>query len=331
MAQKGVVEGQKVVQSYLWDGNVLLHQWTYQKGQEAQSSVNDLGEVYLSQKETVEDLVTWIYQENSFVPCAKIQAEEQFSIISDYLGRPLQSYDQQGRLVWQTDYDIYGKLRNFNSHIGLTPDFIPFRQLGQYEDPELEGLYYNRFRYYDASTGLYLSQDPIGLAGNNPTMYGYVKDSNKLVDPFGLSPEYFPLDNLGRPTGGFAEVTQSTLGTGTSASSSVSPPGWLGGEHPHHQQRGHLISNNHGGSGTDKRNLVTITDGTNHPGMTKYENKITKHVKAGNTVLVEVKPLYNGDELIPHKITIFGIDQNGKVIVDGEVTNGLRQKTVCCS
>ncbi|MFK7101517.1 DNA/RNA non-specific endonuclease [Flavobacterium oreochromis] len=247
-------------------------------------------------------------------------------MLSDYIGRPVQAYNEQGEIVWEAKYNIYGKLTKFTGD----RSFIPFRQLGQYEDPELDGLYYNRFRYYDASTGLYLSQDPIGLAGGI-NIYAYVHDSNKYVDPFGLSPEYFPLDNLGRPTGGFAEVTQSTLGTGTSASSSVSPPGWLGGEHPHHQQRGHLISNNHGGSGTDKRNLVTITDGTNHPGMTKYENKITKHVKAGNTVLVEVKPVYNGDELIPHKITIFGIDQNGKVIVDGEVTNGLRQKTVCCS
>jgi hypothetical protein len=31
-----------------------------------------------------------------------------------------------------------------------------------------------------------LSQDPIGLAGNNPTLYGYVKDSNNWLDPFGL-------------------------------------------------------------------------------------------------------------------------------------------------
>ncbi|MFS1520354.1 RHS repeat-associated core domain-containing protein [Flavobacterium covae] len=81
---------------------------------------------------------------------------------------------------------MYGGLRNFSSPINLTPDFIPFRQLGQYEDPELEGLYYNRFRYYDCSIGNYISQDPIGLAGNNPTMYGYVHDSNKQVDPFGL-------------------------------------------------------------------------------------------------------------------------------------------------
>ncbi|MET3047513.1 RHS repeat-associated core domain-containing protein, partial [Flavobacterium covae] len=77
-------------------------------------------------------------------------------------------------------------LRNFSSPINLTPDFIPFRQLGQYEDPELEGLYYNRFRYYDCSIGNYISQDPIGLLGNNPTFYGYVHDSNSRVDIFGL-------------------------------------------------------------------------------------------------------------------------------------------------
>ena len=65
--------------------------------------------------------------------------------------------------------------------------FVPFRQLGQYEDSETPDLYYNRFRFYDCETGLYLSQDPIGLAGNNPTMYGYVFDSNGEFDPFGLT------------------------------------------------------------------------------------------------------------------------------------------------
>jgi hypothetical protein len=33
---------------------------------------------------------------------------------------------------------------------------------------------------------MYLSKDPIGLAGNNPTLYGYVKDVNSWVDQFGL-------------------------------------------------------------------------------------------------------------------------------------------------
>ncbi|WP_081078456.1 HYD1 signature containing ADP-ribosyltransferase family protein [Flavobacterium covae] len=41
----------------------------------------------------------------------------------------------------------------------------------------------------------YLSQDPIGLEGNNPTFYAYVHDSNSWVDPFGLELE--PTVNLG--------------------------------------------------------------------------------------------------------------------------------------
>jgi RHS repeat-associated protein len=46
---------------------------------------------------------------------------------------------------------------------------------------------YKEFRYYSPEEGQYISQDPIGLAGNNPTLYGYVHDSNSWVDPFGLS------------------------------------------------------------------------------------------------------------------------------------------------
>ncbi|MFP3765055.1 RHS repeat-associated core domain-containing protein [Prevotella intermedia] len=84
-------------------------------------------------------------------------------------------------MVCQSDYDIFGNLRNRK---GIR-DFIPFRQLGQYEDDET-GLYYNRFRYYDPRTGNYISQDPIRLAGNNPTMYGYVSEPNRWVDIFGL-------------------------------------------------------------------------------------------------------------------------------------------------
>lgn len=44
----------------------------------------------------------------------------------------------------------------------------------------------NKFRYYDPNAGNYLSQDPIGLAGGNPTLYGYVFDPNTQIDPFGL-------------------------------------------------------------------------------------------------------------------------------------------------
>lgn len=47
-------------------------------------------------------------------------------------------------------------------------------------------LCYNRYRYYSPEAGSYLSQDPIRLAGNNPTLYAYVSDINSQVDVFGL-------------------------------------------------------------------------------------------------------------------------------------------------
>lgn len=82
-----------------------------------------------------------------------------------------------------------GKLKNLKEidHSNLS---------GQYEDVELDGLYYyNRHRFYDSQTGLYISQDPIGLAGNNPNFYAYVYDPNIEIDLFGLDPIFAnPLD-----------------------------------------------------------------------------------------------------------------------------------------
>ena len=166
---------------YLWDGDIILHKRDYAEANRPNTVVTETGEVTLDRPEPVENLNTWVYDSDSYVPTAKIVGERHYSIISDYIGRPVLAYDDNGNIVWQADYDIYGNLRNLHG----SRLFIPFRQLGQYEDEET-GLYYNRFRYYNPNTGTYISQDPIGLAGNNPTLYGYVGDCNKLCDSFGL-------------------------------------------------------------------------------------------------------------------------------------------------
>ena len=133
------------------------------------------------------------------MPAAKLVANgECFSIISDYLGTPLQAYDKQGNKVWEQELDIYGRQRKRPSA------FIPFKYQGQYEDAET-GLYYNRFRYYDPNSGSYISQDPIGLKGGNPTLYGYVFDTHIQIDPFGLRKyvvyQAYELDAKGNRTG----------------------------------------------------------------------------------------------------------------------------------
>lgn len=42
------------------------------------------------------------------------------------------------------------------------------------------------FRYYSPEEGCYTQQEPIGLAGGNPTLYGYVFNTLWELDPFGL-------------------------------------------------------------------------------------------------------------------------------------------------
>ncbi|MGY3187368.1 RHS repeat domain-containing protein [Lysinibacillus sp. TE18511] len=123
---------------------------------------------------------TWVFNDR-FVPSAKITNEGIYSIISDYLGTPVEAYGEQGNRVWSAELDIYGRVNEFTGE----KDFIPFRYQGQYEEVEI-GFYYNRFRYYDPEQGNYTQIDPIGLAGGNPTLYGYVRNTNNSFDPFGL-------------------------------------------------------------------------------------------------------------------------------------------------
>ncbi|WP_264080064.1 RHS repeat-associated core domain-containing protein [Treponema pedis] len=78
---------------------------------------------------------------------------------------------------------MYGKVRKETEE---NTNFVPFLFQGQYLDTETE-LVYNYKRYYSQETGAYISQDPIGLAGGNPTLYGYVKDPNSWIDVFGLA------------------------------------------------------------------------------------------------------------------------------------------------
>lgn len=168
---------------FVWDGNVPLHEWKYNLNGRPKLAVDDYGMLTESKPEPIENLITWVFDEGTFKPSAKITATNTYSIITDYLGTPVEMYNSKGEKTWSVEYDIYGKVRKLVS--GSLED-CPFRYQGQYEDPET-GLYYNRFRYYAPDEGVYISQDPIGLFGMNPTMYAYVSDSNKFIDVFGLN------------------------------------------------------------------------------------------------------------------------------------------------
>ena len=168
---------------YAWDGNVLLHEWSYDRREKPRMEKDELGRIRYDRQEPYTNLMTWVYDGGSYTPVAKLTEEDSYTIVQDYLGTPIQALDSRGEVVWDCILDIYGDVLELRGK----RDFIPFRFQGQYEDSET-GLYYNRFRYYSPHTGNYISQDPIGLAGGNPTLYGYVGNGNKLVDILGLAP-----------------------------------------------------------------------------------------------------------------------------------------------
>lgn len=187
---------------FVWDGNVLLHEWSYLAKDRPAITINELGDVVQDHPEPVpaETLACWVFEEGAFAPAAKIINGRQYSVITDYLGTPCEAYDEAGEKVWSCGLDIYGKVRKFEGEKSL----IPFRYKGQYEDEET-GLYYNRFRYYCPEEGRYLSQDPVRLKGGMQ-LYNYVRDVNKQTDVFGLAIDYtgVELENqLGNPLGEF--------------------------------------------------------------------------------------------------------------------------------
>ena len=110
-------------------------------------------------------------------------ARDATQIISDYLGTPIEAYDEEGQRVWPQELDIYGRTRSEVGEVG----FIPFLYQGQYLDTET-GLAYNRFRYYSPETGAYINQKTILLEAGLKNLYAYVHVVNIWVDPWGLVP-----------------------------------------------------------------------------------------------------------------------------------------------
>jgi len=160
---------------------VPLHEWSYPLTNRPETiDVSDGRRSYASPEPQTE-LTTWIFDEGTFVPSAKLVGERRYSIISDYLGTPVEAYDEEGRRVWARELDIYGRVRIEQGEVGM----VPFLYQGQYLDTET-GLAYNRFRYYSPETGAYISQDPIRLEAGLTNLYAYVHDVNAWIDPWGL-------------------------------------------------------------------------------------------------------------------------------------------------
>ncbi|MCJ8289628.1 MAG: RHS repeat protein [Crocinitomicaceae bacterium] len=250
---------------FVWDGNVPLHEWTAPI-EETISIINADGEQELR---IPENLITWIFEDGTFVPMAKLQNGKSYSIITDHLGTPIEAYDEEGEKVWTRELNIYGQKRKETG----TRNFIPYLYQGQYLDIETE-LAYNRFRYYSPESGIYISQDPIGLSGGMPNMYSYVEDINSWMDPLGLTGVY-----------AFTDGTTFYIGKGKYSRMLASIRQRVGG--------GNTIRNLHYDCGTDdmafmvESELMDRYNAVNDAGYANSINSPGKKKYAASSALVQ--------------------------------------------
>jgi RHS repeat-associated protein len=98
--------------------------------------------------------------------------------LTDGLGSTTEITDGSGTVTGTYAYDAFGAVR---AQTGATTEWS---FTGEQHDAT--GLEYVRARYYDASTGRFLSQDPMPLLQR----YAYANDNPaNFVDPSGMSPE----------------------------------------------------------------------------------------------------------------------------------------------
>jgi RHS repeat-associated protein len=97
--------------------------------------------------------------------------------LQDHLGSTTALTNSSGNVVESASYDSFG---NSTNNLSTRYQFT-----GREFDSDI-GLQYSRARWYDATLGRFISEDPIGLNGGI-NQFGYVgNNSSNLVDPSGL-------------------------------------------------------------------------------------------------------------------------------------------------
>jgi RHS repeat-associated protein len=201
------------------EGGTPLGEYTYNGlGQRANKEVDEVTTVFVydfngnivaeSQPDgTIAN--EYLYMGSNRLARVDVGSGDLYYYSNNYLGTPLLLTDDTGKVVWDADYEPFGEAA-VNAASTVVNNF---RFAGQYYDEET-GLHYNYHRYYDPTTGRYLTPDPIGLVGGI-NLYSYVLNNPiNLIDPHGL--EYSKLNttpydiDYGGP-GAWSQPTRSHL------------------------------------------------------------------------------------------------------------------------
>jgi RHS repeat-associated protein len=100
--------------------------------------------------------------------------------LADHLGSTNALTDASGNLSSSVSYDSFGN---------ATGNLSTRYQFTGREFDNFTGLQYSRARWYDANLGRFISEDPIGFAGGDINLYGYVKNNPvNFIDSTGNIP-----------------------------------------------------------------------------------------------------------------------------------------------
>ncbi|MCP9494183.1 MAG: hypothetical protein MSG64_06985 [Pyrinomonadaceae bacterium MAG19_C2-C3] len=130
-----------------------------------------------------------------------------FYFTADQLGSTTALTDAAGNVVERMTYDAFGN--------GTGSTRTRYTYTGREFDADT-GLYYYRARWYDAQSGRFISEDPIGFGGGDVNLYAYVwNNPARFRDPSGLSGDALILG------GGAAAAAGAAGGYGAAAAAAA--------------------------------------------------------------------------------------------------------------
>lgn len=123
----------------------------------------------------------FIYGTRSNVPDLMTKGGVTYRIISDQRGSPVLVIDtSSGEVVQYRMYDEFGNIVS-----DTNPNLHPFGFAGGLRDADTSLIRFGA-RDYDPQTARFTTKDPVGFAGGDTNLYGYVlNDPVNLIDPLG--------------------------------------------------------------------------------------------------------------------------------------------------
>jgi RHS repeat-associated protein len=166
-----IIDGQNRRVAQLVNG-VVIRRYLYRSQLQIAAELDPTGQV-VSQ---------FVYGSKGNIPDYMVKAGIRYKFIADHLGSPRLIVDtNSGVITQQMEFDEFGRVLQ-----DTNPGFQPYGFAGGLYDPDTKLVRFGA-RDYDPEVGRWTSKDPIGFAGGDSNLYGYVmNDPVNLVDLSGL-------------------------------------------------------------------------------------------------------------------------------------------------